>query len=105
MDPPPDAGPGTHGTESFGLPPNTPDAFPFPNPFTAPPATNITPASAWSVPASEFSTVVRPNSLSVTTTTLFQFTLSEWLLKYCFSAYIAQPIAFCRFEWLPFTDP
>jgi hypothetical protein len=48
--------------------------------------------SAWSVPASEFSSLVRPNSESVTTMRSFQFTLSAYLVKYFLSAYIDHPI-------------
>src|SRR6185503_19574277 len=70
--------PVTQGMESAGVPAMTPLVRPaLPRPFTPPPATHIKPASAWSVPLLEFCTVVRPNSLSVTTTRLFQSTLSD----------------------------
>src|SRR5262245_29721165 len=99
-------GPETQGTTgSFGLAPKTLLALPLLYPFTAPPATNMTLASAWSVPPLSFWMVVRPNSESVMTTRSFHFTLSLYLVKYFFKPYIAQPIERCRFEWLPVTPP
>src|SRR5436309_303306 len=90
------ASPGTQGTfwplyESLGPQPKTPDVLPLLYPFTAPPPTNITLASAWSVPPLEFCLEVRPNSDRVTMTRFSQVALSWCWRKYFRKPYMAQP--------------